>query len=442
MTLEHVDPRTEPALHWWDHQRRWLEDPARFRLCLKSRQCGMSTIVAAEAVGEAVAGHTTILASASERQSRELTRRCRKLLPLVDAASNGSIGIVTETADLLELSTGGRVISVPASAATVQGFAGSVVLDEAAWMPNTEELWQALVPSITASAEHRLSVLSTPRGKGGLFHRLWAEADGTRWSRHRITIDDAIAGGCRVDRAALRAAVADEQTWRACYQCEFIDEQYSLLSYDLLQARADSQLPYRLDEPRLRQYGDLYGGFDVGRKHDLSVLALVERQADAFVSRGFLELRQAPFDEQERMVETVLAHVNVRRLCVDASGLGLQLSERLGQRYGSRIEPVTLSLPVKEDLAARMLRVFQCGELTIPDDATLLADLHSVERQVTAAGNVRYAAARNDGSHADRFTALALALHAADRPVHSGGIPRIRPPNLLLPPLPRQRWLL
>ncbi len=414
------DNANQDGLHWWRHQRAWLEDGARFRLCLKARQCGMSTIIAAEAVGDAVRGRTTVLASASERQSRELTRRCRKLLPLVAAASDGSIRVETESSDLLELSTGGRIISVPASAATVQGFAASVVLDEAAWMPNADELWQALVPSITASSEHRLSVLSTPRGKGGLFHRLWTTADASRWSRHRITIDDAIAGGCTVDREALRAAVADEPTWRACYLCEFVDERYSLLPYDLIQARADEELPYHLDLASLAAFGDLYAGFDVGRKHDLSVLALVERADSAFVSRGFLEMRQAPFDEQEQALQAVLARRIVYRLCIDASGIGLQLSERLVRAHGSRVEPLTLSLPVKEDLAARMLRVFQRGEISIPDEPRLAADLHSVEKQFTAAGNVRYAAPRSEGSHADRFIALSLALHGADRPAYHG----------------------
>lgn len=338
-----------------------------------------------------------------------------KLLPLVTATSNGAIQIVKETADVLELSTGGRVISVPASAATVQGYSASVVLDEAAWMANGEELWQALVPSTTADSQHRLSVLSTPRGKGGLFYRLWAEADGKRWSRHKTTIDEAIAGGCTIDRDELRAAIADELTWRACYLCEFIDEQYALLPYDLLQARADDTLPYHADLSRLDAFGDVYAGFDVGRKHDLSVIALVQRTDESFICRGLVELRQAPFDEQEKTVERVLAHRNVVRIAIDASGLGLQLAERLKQRHGWRVEPVTLSLPVKEDLAARMLRVFQTGEIAIPNDATLLADLHSVERQLTAAGNVRYAAPRSEGSHADRFMALALALHGADQ---------------------------
>jgi phage FluMu gp28-like protein len=412
------------GLRWWEHQSRWLQDRSRFRLCLKARQCGMSTVVAVEAVRDAMNGKTTVLASASERQSRELMRRCHHFLPIVTAASEGAVQITKEATDVLELSTGGRVISVPASAATVQGFSASVVLDEAAWMANAEELWQALVPSITASSEHRLSVLSTPRGKGGLFHRLWTEANPADWSRHRITIDEAIAGGCTVDRNSLRSAIVDEQTWRACYLCEFVDEQYSLLPYDLLQARTDPGLPYRLSIAKLSACGDLYAGFDVGRKHDLSVLSVVEKTKTGYLSRGFIEAANAPFDEQEQLLEALLKHRNVRRLCVDATGIGLQLSERLKNRYGSRIEPITLSLPVKEILAARMQRVFQRGEIAIPDEQKLLADLHSVEKQVTAAGNVRYAAPRSEGAHADRYCALALALEAAS--THRGPIEVIR----------------
>lgn len=425
------------ALRWWKHQLAWLDDRARFRLCLKARQCGMSTVVAAEAVRDAVDGKTTVLASASERQSRELMRRCLKLLPLVAAASGGAIRVEKETAELVELSTGGRVLSVPASAATVQGYAATVVLDEAAWMPNADELWQALAPSITAAREHRISVLSTPRGRDGLFYRLWNSADPARWRRHRITIDDAIAGGCRIQRDELRAAIADESTWRACYLCEFIDEQYALLPYDLLRARTDESLPYHADLGRLR--GTVYAGYDVGRRRDLSVLALVEPTPQGLVSRGFVELRQAPFDVQEKLLADLLGRSNVARLCLDASGLGLQLAESLVRRFGGRVEPVTFTLPVKEDLASRMLAVFQKGEIHIPDHPALLADLHSVQRELTAAGNVRYAAPRSEASHADRFYALALALHAASRP--SGGLDAswLRMMEAIAPVM-RRRW--
>ena len=38
---------------------------------------------------------------------------------------------------------------------------------------------------------------------------------------------------------------------------------------------------------------------------------------------------------------------------------------------------------------------------------------HSVERSVTSGGHVRFEASRGAGSHADRFRAAALAVHAA-----------------------------
>jgi phage FluMu gp28-like protein len=46
----------------------------------------------------------------------------------------------------------------------------------------------------------------------------------------------------------------------------------------------------------------------------------------------------------------------------------------------------------------------------------LRADLHSVQRQVGTTGIPRLTAEREGGSHADRFWALALALHAGSTP--------------------------
>jgi phage FluMu gp28-like protein len=57
---EHHAP---PALQWWDHQRRWLEDDSRLRVCCKARQIGMSTTLATEALHAAVYGETTVILS-------------------------------------------------------------------------------------------------------------------------------------------------------------------------------------------------------------------------------------------------------------------------------------------------------------------------------------------------------------------------------------------
>lgn len=192
-----------------------------------------------------------------------------------------------------------------------------------------------------------------------------------------------------------------------------MDEAHALLPYDLLLARVDDALSYHLDVKTMSEPGDLYAGYDVGRKHDLSVLVVLERIGKEFSWRGAVELRQTPFHEQFELLTGVLKVPGLRRLCIDQSGLGMQLAEELVRKRGSRVEPITMTAPVKESLASRILAVFQRGAINIPDHRPLIDDLHSIQRTVTLSGNVRYAAPREAGSHADRWTALALALHAA-----------------------------
>ena len=193
-----------------------------------------------------------------------------------------------------------------------------------------------------------------------------------------------------------------------------MDESHALLPYDLLLARIDDALSYHLNMNTLSEAGDLYAGYDVGRKHDLSVLVVLERTPKELRWCGAVELRQSPFDEQFELLTSVLKVCGLRRLCIDQSGLGMQLAEELVRDHGSTVEPITMTAPVKESLASRILAGFQRGDIRIPNHRPLIDDLHSVARTVTLSGNVRYAAPREAGSHADRWTALALALHATD----------------------------
>jgi len=105
----------------------------------------------------------------------------------------------------------------------------------------------------------------------------------------------------------------------------------------------------------------------------------------------------------------------VKRCCIDASGLGIQLAEEAKIKFGSRVEPVTLSAPVKEELAYELRRVFEERTIRIDPDPKLEADLHGVKKLITIAGNIRFAGDTNE-SHCDRFWAKALRQHAAKTP--------------------------
>jgi phage FluMu gp28-like protein len=60
-----------------------------------------------------------------------------------------------------------------------------------------------------------------------------------------------------------------------------------------------------------------------------------------------------------------------------------------------------------------MRMAFEKRTLRVPVNRVIREDLHSVNRVTTPAGQINYRAPHNADGHADRCTALALALRAA-----------------------------
>lgn len=398
------------AIELYPYQRAWVQDASRFKLGVWARQAGKSFAASLEAVLDAAeTGSLWVLLSRGERQSLELMEKVRAharayniALKSLDSTFRGDA-----TFKMLEvrLPNGGRVIGLPANPDTARGFSGNVLLDEFAFHADSREIWRALYPTITRG--YKLRVISTPNGRSGMFYELWSA--GESFSRHRVTIYDAVAAGLSVDIEELRQSLRDPDAWAQEYECEFIDEATSLVTYEMISACEADCL---WSDGILRSNAGLYLGMDIGRRRDLSVVVLVERLGDVLWVRRIEEMVKAPFNYQRDVLFSYLPHV--RRACIDATGLGMQLAEEAQQRFGGhKVESITFTQAVKEELAMTMLRAFQDRKIRIPPDRQFREDLHSVRKYVTAAGNVRYDAERTEGAgHADRFWALALALHA------------------------------
>ncbi|MDD5613216.1 MAG: hypothetical protein PHF75_09255, partial [Gallionella sp.] len=82
-----------------------------------------------------------------------------------------------------------------------------------------------------------------------------------------------------------------------------------------------------------------------------------------------------------------------------------------------RVEGVTFTPRVKEELAYPVRGKMQDKKVRIPYRPEVRADLRAVTKVTTAAGNVRFTAERSENGHADRFWAKALGIHAASNPV-------------------------
>ena len=123
----------------------------------------------------------------------------------------------------------------------------------------------------------------------------------------------------------------------------------------------------------------------------------------------------------EFMLNQILALPQVTRVCLDASGLGMQLAERAHEKYPWKAEPIMMTARLKEQMAYELRTAFEQKRLRIDADSDLRADLHSVNKEVTASGHARFDGESAD-SHCDRFWAKALRQHAASRRFGTPGI--------------------
>jgi phage FluMu gp28-like protein len=405
----------KPAIPLLPYQRDDVASGARMRWSCWSRQTGKSFTKSLRRLLRGLKRRRTqILLSAGERQSRELMAKVRQhcaALAIASEAIGDRYFAGTRYRQLeIRLPGGVRVIALPANPRTARGFTGDVLLDEFAMHADDRDIWAAMFPTLLRG-DGELDVASTPKGITNVFARL---RDNERFVHSTVTLPEAVRQGLDVDVDAIRRGMDDEQLFRQEFLCEFLDEATAYLTYAQITACEDATLVKHVAAERLDPREELYVGVDIGRRRDLTVIWVLARQADVLVTRSVSELSGATFRAQFERMAGYLGLRGMRRCCIDASGLGMQLAEEAQARFGAhRVEGVTFTAGLKEQLAGRLRIAVEDQRIRIPVDEGIRNDWHSVQRRTSATGRCLLEASRQEGSHADRFWAAALAVHAA-----------------------------
>jgi len=400
------------------YQRQALKSmlEKKYSILMWSRQTGKSFVVSLFAVLRAIErkNHLVAIISPTERQSKELMEKVKRHVEFLKQVGKltGDVEFFEDTqTNVLEVKfpNRSRIIGLPANPEGVRGLTGDVILEEAAFFKDGYRVYQAIFPSITRNRDFKLVVISTPRAKNDIFGHLWQMSEGNElWFRQKLTIFDAVRLGLDVDVEELRKGVPNQDIWLQEYMCEFLDEESVLLPYELIHACTVEGI-----ESDIRELTDVYLGVDIGRRHDLTVISILEKVAGRYYLRKQEILRRLPFSEQFQIIDHLTAYA--RKVAIDETGIGMQLAEELAKKWGElKVLRVYFTAKTKEELASRMKAVFEDKIISIPPDKDLIEDLHSVKKTLTPAGNIRYEGETQD-SHADRFWSLALALYASSQ---------------------------
>lgn len=335
----------------------------------------------------------------------------------------------------IEFSNGTKIHALSSNPKAFRSKGGKVVLDEFAHHDDQNKMWAAAKPCITWG--YPMRILSTHNGMSCRFYKFIdsIRKDRLHWSLHTTPIQQAVDEGLYdkiLGRAAtteekqawlerLREDCFDENTWLQEYCCIPIDEATAFLTYEMISNCELDDVLQSLDNIQ----GDLYVGMDIARRRHLSVIWALEKLGNVKYTRAVKVLENAPFQAQREALFEFLSHPNMRRACLDATGIGMQLAEEAQEAFGKyRVEAVTFTPKVKEDIAYSIRINFEDRTIYIPKDYDVREDLHSVREITTSSNAIRFdvAATDNSKSHADRFWALGLANHAASDkssgPVH------------------------
>lgn len=450
------------------YQRRFIDDPGLFKVGIFSRQTGKSFTTAGEAVEDCLRdpGTKWVCMSAGERQALEWLEKA------ADWAKAYKLAIETQTEDRdtaeallkradIEFANGSRIIGIPANPNTARGYSANVILDEFAYHEDPDAIWAAMFPSVSNKmagtfmarvqaalkgedvsgiVRHlKLRVVSTYNGQNNKFFEIAEKAPGNGFTKHLVTIYDAVKDGMMLDINQLREANGDPDIWAQEFECVPMDASSVLLPYDLI-ATCESNEATTTVHPDFWQRKSgraLFMGIDFARKRNLSVAWTDEQVGDVLQAREVLEMAKMSTPDQIDLLRHRIKAV--RRVCLDYTGPGVGMGDFLVKEFGEwnperhlfgKIELCTFSAPFKVDIFTKLRMAFENRRERIPVSRSIREDFHSMQRVVSQNGNITYRAPHTDDGHADRITAKALCRRAAgDGPAQPVSVGRVTSPK-------------
>jgi len=422
------------------YQQAWAQDPHIMLIAEKSRQIGW-TWTSAHGLARRHAMQDYALdtwgTSRDDLQAMLAVQDCKAFADILHGGAEDLGQKVLDargsSGHVLKFANGTIYYSLSSNPDAQAGKRGNRVADEFALNKAPRQLYGIMEPGVTWGGF--IWVFSTHRGSANYHNQLIQEArhkgNPKGWHVYRVTLQDALDCGflyklqaklakanpddprVAMDEQAyfdfVKSKAADDETFAQEYMCVPSDDASAFISYDLLDG---NKYTPGLDWEKIGT-GDLYMGVDIGRRRDLTVFWLVEHVSGTYFTRRLIRMQNQTFSAQEKVFHELMETPNLRRACIDETGIGMQFVERAVEMYGSRAEGVMFTGQVKESLAYPLKAALEDRTFKIPDDDKVIAAFRSIRKETTAAGNIRFVAEHTEDGHADEFWAAALAKHAA-----------------------------
>lgn len=470
------------------YQRRIVHDDSKLVCIQKSRRVGVTWTIAFKVVASRLMGlggkgrtpRNAIYMSVTEDLGKEFIETCaawcKRFRQAVEIVTREQL-FGDEMLRVREIEFPPidgevyRVMAVSSSPSAVRGMGGDILIDEFGFHRDQRAIWKAAGPATTWGGQMIIwgthntdaSVFNTgPVAMGRRRLEGNAREHDLAISLHTVTIDDAIADGLteRINEVSGQS-LTREQFRKDCIARAGSIEAFNEEFLCIPSSDASSFFPYAItrscvmhDDPRATKdasrfmadvrrrtaeigCADLYVGCDVARKNDYFTISVGGDDRGTLRTLGILYVRDIRFNDQEGLLNRLMClslpidgprAARVRRLCIDATGMGMPLAERLHERHGVRVEPVNFTSKSKEAIFTAGRTRIDEKRATLPDCEVTLADLAGIRAVVMPGGGVRYqgTSSGSGNGHNDIATAwnlMCFAAHAPQDTIRSSELP-------------------
>lgn len=388
---------TLPRPH--EAQAHVLSEASRFNVMVCGRRFGKTMLGIERACRTALDGYPVGWFAPSYKDSAEAWRELVRTL-------SAAVVRKSETEKRLELVTGG-VIEVWTLMDPDSGRGRKykrVIVDEAAKIAKLEEAWTETLRPTLADYRGDAWFLSTPKGRN-YFWRLFnmaAEYDDWRAWQMPTAANPYIAADEIEDarRQLPQSAFAQE------YLAEFTDDAGAV--FRNVRGCVDASLPLAAPQSG-RVY---YGGLDWAQQNDFTVIAVVD-DTGALVALD--RFNQVSWSIQYGRVAAMTDRFGIATGYAELNSIGSPNLEQLQAQRLGQWRGFTTTADTKAEIVQALALAFERGEIRIPNDPVLIAELEAFEANRLPSGKWRYSAP--DGMHDDTVIALALAWHGAHNPM-------------------------
>lgn len=456
------------------YQQEWCADQSQVKLCEKSRRVGLTWAEAGDdvlvAATSGLDGMDVFYVGYNQEMAREYIDTCAGWAKFYGKAGSEVQEIIVKDEDKdiltfrIRFDSGHEILALSSSPSNLRGRQGRVVIDEAAFHPNLEQLVKAAMALLLWGGDVR--IISTHDGEDNYFNQLVEDTRAGKlpYSLHRITLDDALADGLYQRICLIRGiewSPEAEKHWKielvSTYGDGADEELFCIpskgggayLIRTLIEGCMDPTIPILRwsppasnfvdwdDDQRHREMRDWLEGHlspilehipikpswfgeDFGRTIDLTVFWPIQEAVGLnYHTPLVLELRDCPFSQQEQTLFFLGDRLpRFSGAALDANGNGSFLAERALQHWSPDIiEQSFLRDAWCLESWPRAKSLMEDKSLTIPKDDLILDDFRAVKKVRGVPRVPRHDRTEHkDGGkrHGDAAVAAALAVWAAN----------------------------